>query len=337
MFECANVEIEHRSHVNDRDLPRWSPPRTPSGVISVIHPLLRRQLGLINRSQATELGLRDGHLERLIDTGVLERVHEGVFRHTAVAPSYEQRLMAGLLAAGPTSVVSHRSAAFIWGVPNLAVALVELSRPGSAPVRRAGLHVHRITPLDDLDRTGRDGLAITAPARTIIDLASVVSAGLTRRALETWLSTGTLSFTELEGALARAGRRRGSGVVRGLLVDRALGLDAPDSPAERILAETLVEGGLPKPEHHHVVHLDNGVRYELDWAYPHRMLALELDGYGVHLASFEVFDHDRWRRNELEIAGWTILNFTSAACRRHPDRVVGQVRRLLRPSPNRAA
>ncbi len=206
--------------------------------------------------------------------------------------------------------------------------MVELTKPGPSPVRRAGLYVHR-NHLGSADFVIRDGLKVTTPARTIIDLATVVSPMMVRRAMETWLSTSTMTIDNLANALDRAGRRHGSGIVRSLLADRILGLVMPDSPPEGLLGEALIAGGLPHPVHHHVVTLPDGTRFELDWAYPSAQLALELDGYGVHLASFETFDRDRWRRNELEIHGWTVLNFTSAACRRQPRRVVAQVARVL--------
>ena len=206
--------------------------------------------------------------------------------------------------------------------------MVELTKPGPAPVRRAGLYVHR-NQLGSADYVTRDGLRVTTPARTVIDLATVVSPMMVRRAMETWLSTSTMTIDNLGDALDRAGRRHGSGIVRALMADRVLGVVMPDSPPEGMLGETLIAAGLPHPVHHHVVTLPDGTRFELDWAYPEARLALELDGYGVHLASFETFDRDRWRRNELEIHGWAVLNFTSSACRRQPRRVVAQVRRML--------
>jgi len=64
-------------------------------------------------------------------------------------------------------------------------------------------------------------------------------------------------------------------------------------------------------------------------AYPHVRVALEVDGYGVHLRSRETFEHDRDRQNELEIAGWRVLRFTSRALKHEPARVAGQVARML--------
>ena len=80
---------------------------------------------------------------------------------------------------------------------------------------------------------------------------------------------------------------------------------------------------------HHLVTLASGIVYELDWSYPEHRLALELDGYGVHLRSRDAFEADRQRRNELEIAGWRVLNFTERMVRCRPALVVGQVTRAL--------
>ena len=100
-----------------------------------------------------------------------------------------------------------------------------------------------------------------------------------------------------------------------------------DSATEARLGVILARAGLA-PDHHVVVTTAGGVDFELDWAYPEHRVGLELDGYGVHLHSVGRFDGDRHRRNELVIAGWHILNFTSNHLRR-PARVVDQVRRAL--------
>ena len=76
--------------------------------------------------------------------------------------------------------------------------------------------------------------------------------------------------------------------------------------------------------------LPGGTTFELDWCYPAVRLGFEIDGYGVHLRSTNVFEHDRWRHNELEIHGWRILHFASRTVLREPRTVVDQVRRAPR-------
>ncbi len=84
-----------------------------------------------------------------------------------------------------------------------------------------------------------------------------------------------------------------------------------------------------RPTSHHLVTVSSGSTFELDWSYPDRQLAFEMDGYGVHLRSLEAFEHDRFGRNELEINGWTVLNFSRRQVERAPAKVIDQVRRLL--------
>jgi Protein of unknown function (DUF559) len=103
----------------------------------------------------------------------------------------------------------------------------------------------------------------------------------------------------------------------------------PDSVDEGLLGAVLASHGLPLPELHHLVVLENGLVFELDWSYPELRIAFELDGYGIHLRSLEAFEADRDRSNELRIAGWAVLQFTRRMVRDRPQRVVSQVRRLI--------
>ena len=91
----------------------------------------------------------------------------------------------------------------------------------------------------------------------------------------------------------------------------------------------LARHGLPQLTLHHVVTTSRGLTYELDWSYPLWKIAFEVDGYGVHMRSLEAFENDRFRRNELEIDDWTIMNFTSRQIHRRQKTVVDQVARLL--------
>jgi hypothetical protein len=174
-------------------------------------------------------------------------------------------------------------------------------------------------------------LRVTSPARTLVDLGTVCRPFLVSRCLEEWLARRVVTMRQLRPVLERleGPGRLGASVLRAVLDRRVLGELEPDSVDEGVLGEVLVRHGLPLPEMHHVVVLENGLVYELDWSYPERYVAFELDGYGIHLRSLEAFEGDRDRLNELKIAGWDVLQFTSRVVRSHPRRVVSQVRRLL--------
>jgi len=115
--------------------------------------------------------------------------------------------------------------------------------------------------------------------------------------------------------------------VRACLTDRTILHEVADSKPEAELGLLLVRHGFPMPVLHHLVTVGSGRTYELDWSYPELMVAFEVDGYGVHLRSLDVFENDRERRNELEIDGWSILNFTKRQIAREKT-VTDQVRRL---------
>jgi len=154
--------------------------------------------------------------------------------------------------------------------------------------------------------------------------------------MEEWLADRHVTISQLRDAITHhSGRgRRGVGVLRQVLAQRVLVDAVADSGVEALLATVLVHRGVAPPTHHHLV---DGVRAELDYAYPAQRIAIEVDGYRVHLRSRETFEHDRHRHNELEIAGWRVLRFTSHALHQHPDRVADQVTRMLANTPTPAS
>jgi len=296
---------------------------------------LRRQLGLITRAQALTAGLTRAQIAHRLRLGVWLRAYPCVFRHVAFPVTNEQRLLAAALAAGPGAAVSHRAAVAVWGLHGYRAPRIEVSRPSPVCLPRATALVHRAPDLVARHVVRRGPLPVTTRARTLVDLGAVASPRLVTRCMEEWLADRHVTIEELRTALDEHGGRgrRGVGVLRAALADRVLGDEVADSGAEALLARVLVERGLPLPEHHHTVRRDGVPFAELDYAYPADRIAIELDGYGVHLRSRTVFEHDRTRQNELEIAGWRVMRFTSRSLRREPGRVADQVRRMLARSP----
>ena len=86
----------------------------------------------------------------------------------------------------------------------------------------------------------------------------------------------------------------------------------------------LTAAGLPAPVPQLPV-LVGDRRYRLDLAYPEQRIAIELDGWAAH-RSRRAFDLDRARGNDLELASWTLLRFTSSSTRADVVRTVGAAR-----------
>ncbi len=291
---------------------------------------MTRQHGLVTVAQARRLGLSRDQVRTCVTTGAWVRVHRGVFRSSSHPPTWESRLLAATLALGPGAAASHRSAVGLWGLHGFRALVVEVSRPLPNGIASHDVVVHRTPDLRREHVRARDGVPVTSPARTLVDLGAVAPP-LVTRCMEEWLADRLVTIDELRAAVDHhEGRgRRGVGVLRSLLDTRVLVDLRADSGVEAFLAQVLKRHRVPVPDLHHVVHLDRGVVAELDYAYPDRRIALEVDGYGVHLRSRETFEHDRDRQNELEIAGWRVLRFTSHALKGEPARVAGQVKRML--------
>lgn len=255
-------------------------------------------------------------------------MHRGVYRSTAVPITQRHRLLAGLLAAGGSAVISHRSALAVHGAPNFSCSLVELTnRSTSLPVHE-GLVMHRSATLGPADVERVDRMWVTTRERTTIDACTMLPPQLVMRFVEHWLASRKMRITELHDTVQRLRSIPGASAMATALAARDLGQVVSDSVAEHRLGELLLRAGLPA-EHHALVTTSTGYTYELDWAYPSARVGLEMDGYGIHMRSVGAFDDERFRRNELENEGWQILNFTERQLRRHSGRIVQQVRGAL--------
>ena len=252
-------------------------------------------------------------------------MHRGVFRDPAVPTSFEQSALAAVLASGQGSVASHRLAVAVWGTPNYECRMQEVIAPGYR--RIPGVTAHR--SLRPPDQTIVRGVPVTTPARTALDVSTVVQPLIVGRWLETWLSSKLLTLDDLEAEMRALRGHAGVPRVRAVLDERSIIHAAADSPPEAALGLLLESRGLPTLTLHHLVTVSSGSEFELDWSYPELLIAFEMDGYGIHLRSLDAFEHDRFRRNELEIDGWRILNFTKRMVERRQHVVVGQARRMV--------
>lgn len=278
------------------------------------------QYGLVAREQLLAQ-LSVDQIEARIGARHLIPVRPAVYRLVGAPTSWEQRLLAVCLSSG--AVGSHRSAARVWGIAGIPGIRLEVSVPVGRRVRLDGVRAHRSTLLRSDFVTVERGIPVTTVARTLVDLSAVTSDERVRLAVDDALRHDLVSLAELTRcfeSLAGRGRRRVAR-FRQVLEARQPGYDPGDSELEARVARWLVAGGLPAPVAQHPVR-GHDHRYRLDLAYPDLQIAIELDGWSAH-GTRSAFDHDRARGNDLELAGWTLLRFTSASTR---DGVVGTVR-----------
>ncbi|MEA2180711.1 MAG: hypothetical protein QOG77_4008 [Solirubrobacteraceae bacterium] len=179
-----------------------------------IAALAAGQGGVVSRVQLLALGLAPSAIDRRLAGGRLHRVpgHRGVFMVGHTARSLRTMLWAAHLAIGPSSVISHRSAAALWELRGSASAYVELTVPGPSR-RRAAIRVHRTTWLSDADIAMLEGLRVTCVARTLLDLGAVLDLRGVERAFDQATVNGTRDMADIGRVLQdglRAPARRSS-------------------------------------------------------------------------------------------------------------------------------
>lgn len=270
-----------------------------------ISELASRQHGVVTRSQMLEAGVTRRQVEHRVHTGRLRLLHRGVYL-VGVVPPPRAREMAAVLACGAGAVVSHRDAAALQGLhPPVPPTLpVRITVAGRDPGRRPGVRVHRVVLLHEEERDEVDGIPVTSPARTLLDLAAEGDDRGLERTLAEAYRRGLVDRDDLQILLVRHPRHRGVRSLRRLL-------EGPDGPAltrskaeERFL--TLVRcARLPAPEVNVVV---GGC--EVDFFWSAARLAVEIDGYEYHRIRTR-FESDRRRDSHLlATEGIQVIRFT---------------------------
>lgn len=295
----------------------------------LIRLLADRQHGVVERTQLLAAGLSERMIDRRVASGALIRLYPGVYAVGHRRLRREGLWLAAVLAGGPGAALSHRSAAAAWGLQGDRSTRVDVTVGGARGRAVRGLDVHR-TRLRPLETTTRHGLRITTPARTLLDLADVVSAPQLERALEEAARLRLYDGRALRRCLERANGRRGRARLQAAidLIDPAAG--ETRSRTETLALRIVEAGGLPRPLVNTLVGDD-----EVDLLWRQQRLIVELDSRGHHLTP-RAFEEDRRRDARHLAAGYRTLRFTYRQVERDPEYVAAALRAALRPAPRPA-
>lgn len=284
--------------------------------------LAERQHGVVSYGQLLELGLGRGVIHRRVGAGLLHPVHRGVYCVGHRRIPVRGRWMAAVLACGPTALLSHGSAALLWGLLMTSGARIDVMTARRTRHNRRGIALHRTRRLHPDDRSLTDGIPVTSVARTLLDLAPRLPVRRLARAIDQADRRELLDLRAVEGLLRRS---RGHHGRRPLL--RALrGYRTPPvtrSELERRFADLCRSAGLPGPQTNVVI---EGV--EVDAAWLAQRLVVELDGYEYHRTRAR-FEGDRARDADLLVAGYRVLRITQRRLESDAVGVMTTVRRLL--------
>jgi hypothetical protein len=277
----------------------------------VVGEIAATQLGLITRSQAIRAGVTDNQIKKRTRVGKWRRARSGVFAVTGAPETWEQRLLAAVLAGGAGAVASHFSAAGLHRYPDSMREAIEVTvSPGTQP-RMRGVRIHRPALLPDHDVSVVDGIPTTSYARTLVDCTGAWSLGQIARALDAGLVRRDVTLWSVERSLVALGQGPGRHPSKlwTLIAERGSETKLGESRPELRVFRVLRDGGLPTPSQQHWVRV-GGQSYRLDLAYPDARVAIEYDGWETH-SSRSSFDSDRKRDRLLQLDGWVVLRITS--------------------------
>jgi very-short-patch-repair endonuclease len=223
-------------------------------------------------------------------------------------------LIAAVLACGEGAVLSHRSAAELWRIGPRS-AYLEVTAQTTR--RRPGILVHE----SRAERVVRDGIPVTTPARTLIDLADV----LTHRGLERAIDEADYLRRDLTG-LAPIPGRRGAGALTAVLAEHDAGSTRTRSDLEELFLSHCSRHGFARPEVN--VHVEGRER---DFLWRSQRLVVEVDGGRSH-GTRKGFERDRARDAELVAAGYRVMRFTERRLEQEGERVADELRRAEAPA-----
>lgn len=281
--------------------------------------LARRQYGHVTRAQLLRIGLASMTIQARVESGRLIPVHAGVYAvgHVPIYPL--ARAAAAVLACGPGALLSHRSAASLWGI------YADWEFPIEVTVdtrrRRPRIDVHRCTTLAPADRRRTLGIAVTSPARTLLDLAPPLPDRGLGRMIDDARHERLTTTAQLRALLERCPTHPGARRCRAIVGDPA-GPTRSEFEA-RFIAFARAHD-LPTPRVN--ANLDGR---EVDVLFEAERLIVELDSWEFHRHR-RAFEADRERDARHLEAGYVTLRITWKRLCDHPRQEAARLDAVLR-------
>ncbi len=235
--------------------------------------------------------------------------------------------MAAVLACGPEAVLSHRSAAALWGLMRDGRNTVDVTAPGRRGRYLKGIDAHRHSSLRAQDRTLAIDIPCTTVAKTLLDFAGVASMREVQLAITQAEVLRIFDLTEMQEVIQRSGRQRGVGRLRHAIADHDPRSERTKRELESRFLALCKRAGLPAPEVNVPLDLEGGeIIADFLWRAPR--LIVETDGRQFHGTAI-AFENDRRRDQRLVLAGWRVIRCTWRQVVDEPNELVGTLRALL--------
>jgi hypothetical protein len=285
----------------------------------------RAQDGFFTTADVRDAGVSERALRRLLDLGVVERVHRGLYHFAAVPWTWEARQRGACLLAGPDALASHAGAARLLGIPGVRCGRPEIT-VASKTLVVPDTRIHRTRSLPVCDRTDVRGIPCTTGSRTLIDLAARLEVPGLIAAVDAAICAGVAQRGVLhERALALRRGRRGVGPLVAVTAADADGVFW--STMERVFGGHVRSWPIPLPLFNARLEHD-GRTYFADALWPQHRLIAELQGLRFHRTPAQRGRDDE-RRNAFAELDHRVLVFGWEQVHGDPPVVLATLRAAL--------
>jgi very-short-patch-repair endonuclease len=296
------------------------------GTDRVIARVAEAQHGVIARRQLTDLGLGEDAIDYRLAVGRLWIVMPRIYAVGQRRLPPLSRSMAAVLSSGVGAVLSHRSAAALWGVRAVGGGPIHVTVPSKSRSTKLVRRHYVVLPSDEM--TIHEGIPVTTVPRTVLDFAagsSVDEVEVAIRQVEFLRLDDKLSLLDL---IERYSGRRGIARVKAALVRiEALPTGHVRSPLETKFLPFLRRHQLPRPRLNDWIILEER-RYQVDCHWPGTGQVVELDSWQAH-GSRSAFQEDRVRDRVLRTAGYEVTRISWRQLDDEPNAIASDLRQLL--------
>jgi len=301
----------------------------PSGLVDVdIGELATIQEGIVNDAQLVTLGLSRKAIQRRVESARLQRIHRGVYAvgHRALSPRARSR--AAVMACGPGALLSHRSAAVLWGLMRCSQTRSEVTVPGDRARRIPGVQTRVSGRLAPQDRTVCEGIACTSVPLTLLNVAAVENRRRLERACDEAEVQRRFDLAAIEELLGRSRGCRGADRLRSVLEEHAIGTTLTRSVLEERMLELCRASGVPPPLVNEPVMGGSGRWHDVDFLWKEQRVIIETEGGAFH-STRRAVERDRRREADLVRMGCRVLRVTWSQIEHEPENVVLMLRAAL--------
>ena len=297
-------------------------PKGPNRRDWVAGEIADRQHGVVTRWQLLAAGLSRRVIDGAIAAGRLRLLFRGVYTvgHAAVSP--DGWCQAALLACGDESALGHRTACMKWSLRRTDLFPLSVIVPGDRGRKHDRIQARRVK-LDRRDWVAFDGLRVTTPARTIVDMAGELSPTEMRELVERAQNLRRFDPKQVSRVLECHPSRPGCRPLLHLIALLQPDHDGAKSYLERLFLALVRKAGLPLPEVNVCIE-----GRERDFVWRDERLVIEVDGYAYH-SSRAAIRRDKARDRELTAALWRPARFTYEEIAFEADATTTEIADLL--------